>query len=107
MATDDTEIVDLFVQKYGGERLIYDEAVTRGQGDVGVHIKERKNKNGYKLGLDVIKDMYSLANCGGLISGVSQVSLFARLFNRTFDEHYSYDVIVSKKINSNNKNFSL
>jgi hypothetical protein len=101
------DTVQLFLEKYGSEKLIYDKTIRRGSGDVGVHVQEKDNANGYKMGLDVLTDMYTLANCGGLISGLSQVSLFARLFNRTFDEHYSYDVIVSKKINRNNKNFSV
>lgn len=107
LATDDSEIVDLFIQRYGKEILICDEFVSRSTGEIGVHIKESEKKNGYKLGLDVITDMYALANCGGIISGLSQVSLFARLFNKNFNEKYRYDVVVSKAINENHKKFTI
>ena len=107
LATDDTEIVQLFLEKYGTEKLIYDKNISRATGDVGVHIQEKDSANGYKMGLDVLTDMYTLANCGGLISGLSQVSLFARIFNKSFDSQYVYDKIVSKAINKNTKEFRM
>ena len=39
---------------------------------------ERENHH-YKLGLEVLRDMYTLSCCNGIIAGLSNVSIFARI----------------------------
>lgn len=104
LATDDAEILDVFTQRYA-DRLLCDKGITRAVGNVGVHVQTQSNK--YQLGVEVLCDIYALAACGGIISGLSQVSLVARVVKEAAESVYKTDIRLSKGINENGKTFSI
>lgn len=78
LATDSLEAVELF-QKQFGSSLVYYEDVLRSDGEVGVHCLENERENHhYLLGLEVLRDAYTLAACDSLLAGMSNVSLAAQ-----------------------------
>ena len=99
LATDDEILLDEFIRHYGEEQIIYSKNVERGRGQVGIHTNQNKTKTPYYLGLDVIGDMCALSSCGGIVSGMSQVSLIARIYKKSCGEEYLYDCILNKGIN--------
>lgn len=101
LATDDVSTVDLFRKEFG-KNLLYYEDVTRSSGDVSVAFSDNVRENHhYKLALEVIRDMYTLSRCNGLIAGKSQVSICAIIENRR-NSPYEFLKIVDKGNNIGN-----
>ncbi|MDE7325723.1 MAG: hypothetical protein K2N63_05530 [Lachnospiraceae bacterium] len=96
LATDSLEALKLFQAEFG-EHLIFYEDVRRSDGDVGVHLLESDRKNHhYKLGLEVLRDAYSLAACDALIAGKSNVSLGAWYIKLSKGEDYTKVMILDR-----------
>lgn len=101
LATDDSEAIDMFTKKFGG-RLVYYNDVIRTDGDETV-MKSNVDRplHHYQLGLEVIRDSYTLSLCDGLIAGLSNVSIFSRLMKQSKDKKYEYLKILDKGIKYN------
>lgn len=102
LATDDNEILEEFIAHYGKEKILYADDINRGSGTKGIHINAR---DPYRAGVEVICDMACLAGCGGIVSSLSQVGLFARIYKKSMNTKYVEDVIVSNGINTNGQVF--
>jgi len=107
VATDDQEILDEFLKRYGSENVLYAKDVVRGTGTRGIHTTEDMTREHHKylLGLEVLCDMCALASCGGLISSMSQVSLMSRIYKKSKDEEFLYDQVIDKGVNAKGKMF--
>lgn len=103
LATDDDEILQEFQNKYT-DKVVYYKDVCRGNGTAGAHttVNERKFHH-YKLGLEVLRDMYTLAACEGLIAGISQVSLATRILKKSKNDSFRYLKIINNGINKRGK----
>ncbi len=53
----------------------------------------------YKLGLEVLRDIYTLANCDSLVCGLSQVSIAAQYINAAIGRKFKKVVILNNGIN--------
>ena len=74
LATDDINALNLFKEKFA-EHLVFYLDVIRSDDNLGAHTKHvDRPLHYYKLGLEVLRDVYTLASCEGLICGLSQVS---------------------------------
>lgn len=105
LATDEEEALMKFVKVFG-DKVLYYKDVYRGNEKTSVAFSENQRKNHhYHLGLEVLRDMYTLAKCDGLIAGMSQVSNIARINKKAMGKEYEYLNIINQGINSNNKNF--
>ena len=79
LATDDNTRLEAFKERYG-ERLLYYEDVHRGEGVRLAILDALDRENTHYLdGLEALRDMYTLAACDGLIAGLSQISISARI----------------------------
>ena len=98
LATDDLEAIRRFTDKFG-DKVIYYTDVVRTDGDETVmkSISDRENHH-YSLGLEVIRDMYTLSACDGIIAGLSNVSLFARIVKLSKNQDYKYMDYMNKGI---------
>lgn len=99
LATDDSSAVGLF-RKVFGDKLLYYPDVVRSDGDETVMKSAVKRENHhYKLGLEVLRDMYTLAACEGLIAGLSQVSYASRIQKLSEGKEWQDLRILDKGIN--------
>lgn len=107
LATDDNSIFEEFIKHYGSQKIVCSEDTIRGTGNIGTHVEDCDNKkrDNYRLGLEVICDMFALSTCGGMISGMSQVGLAARVYKLSQDKCFAFDRIISKGINQRGKIF--
>lgn len=105
LATDEKEAVQMFRDRYG-EMVVCYEDVYRGEGNesVAFSISDRDNHK-YRLAYEVLRDMYTLSKCSGLIAGVSQVSICTRIAKRARDERYDYLNIIDNGKNYNTRKF--
>lgn len=105
VATDDVRILTKFSDRYGS-MLLYYEDVIRGEQNQSVAFCENERKNHkYLLGLEVLRDMYTLTSCQALVAGISQVSLMARVFKKSTGCDYRDKIILDKGYNNNNNIF--
>lgn len=102
IATDDAEALALFKEKFG-DRLLYYHDVTRGEGDTVMNSRDTRENHKYLLGIEVLRDMYTLAACKGLVAGLSQVSFAARIQKKSMGEEYQDLVILNHGINYHKK----
>ena len=98
LATDDIEALDLFKKKFEDKLVIYSDAF-RTEGDRGPHSTESNRPlHHYRLGLEVLRDVYTLANCDGLVCGLSNVSFAARYINLALEKKYEDLIILDNGI---------
>ena len=104
LATDDLQAVGLFQAEFG-DRLAYYDDVYRSDGKETVMKSEATRENHhYLLGLEVLRDMMTLAECDGLVAGLSQVSYSARIQKKSQGKEYDDLVILFKGINEHGEN---
>lgn len=107
LATDDADAV-LAMKKEFGDKLYYYEDVSRSPGDIGVHLlnkKEDDSDRGYRLGYEIIRDVYTLARCNALIAGRSKVTTVAQIVKLSQNESYEHLEILFNGIYSKGKVF--
>ena len=107
LATEDQNNLDKFIAKYG-DRLIYYKDIMRSSTiDSPILIKDknlkRKDNHKYNLAKDVMLDMMSLMQCTGIITGMSQVPICARIWKLSRNEQYLDDIIIDKGVFSDRK----
>ncbi len=101
LATDDLEAIECFSKRY--KNIVYYKDVFRAKGNVSVaYSNDERENHHYRLGYEVIRDVYTLGNCQGLIVGASQVNIAARIYKSSIGETYEYFKLIDKGINENN-----
>lgn len=105
LATDDNRILRNFIKRYKWKICSYAD-VLRSENDMSVAFKKDSRKyNQYLLGLEVIRDMYTLSACEGLVCGMSQVSVCAQINKLARKERYQDLVMIDKGVYKNNRLF--
>ena len=105
VATDDQRTLDKFINQYG-EKICYYHDVVRGSSNSSIAFSESSRKNHkYYLGLEVIRDMYTLSMCEGIIAGISQVAICAQINKLARYEAYEDIKIIDKGIYHNHRAF--
>lgn len=98
IATDDGNALEAFKERYKDKVIFYVDAV-RGEDNKGVHLTDHTRENDqYYLGLEVLRDMFTLSECDGLVAGLSQVSFFARIRKKSEGADYDHLKIIDKGI---------
>lgn len=99
IATDDINILNSFIGIFD-DKLLYYEDVFRTSGNLGPHSTENNRPfHHYKLGLEVLRDVYTLAQCNGLICNLSHVSFTARYVNLALNRHFDELIVLNSEIN--------
>lgn len=102
LASDDLEAISCFKKKFKDKICMY-EAV-RGNSMRSVMFSEMNRAfHHFELGYEVLRDVWTLAQCDGLIAGVSQVSICARIMNRSFDRSYMDEIVIDHGLNNGNR----
>lgn len=102
LATDEGRSIELF-QKEFGRRLLFFTDILRSDDGQALHFSKSERRNHkYLLGLEVLRDMYVLSLCDGLVAGVSNVSLTARMMKRSYGKEYEQINILSHGFNQTN-----
>lgn len=106
LATDDKRILENFIKKYG-RRLCYYKDTERGDKNRSVIFDtEDREQHKYLLGLEVIRDMYTLSKCDSLIAGLSQVAICAQIHKIARGERYTTLLTIDKGIYRNSHIFN-
>lgn len=88
LATDDQEILDQFKKKFG-DKLVYYDDVIRSNGTVmNCFIEDERENHHYLLGLEIIRDVYTLAACTGFVCGMSYVSFIVQILKKAKNQKF-------------------
>lgn len=99
IACDSEDTRNYFQQIYN-ERLIFFNDVSlaeRGTHTLAI-FNDRDKKGGFQLGYEVLRDMYAMSMCDGLIAGLSSVSLASLAYKKSRNENFIYLNIIKNKI---------
>ena len=101
LATDSEDTVRYFSKRYGNTVVCYNDVLRSESGSKTLVIFDsnvKRKNNYYWLGYEVLKDMLTLSFCGGLVAGLSHVSLAAEVFKKSRGEEYEYKNMVDQKV---------
>ena len=103
VATDDIRCLKEVKQKITVPLVYYNNTMrSKGNKSVAFERSNRKNNN-YLLGLEVLKDAYTLAASDGFIGCLSQVDIFVQIIKRSQGQRFRSLKIIDKGIVSNNR----
>lgn len=105
VATDDNNILKEFLKKYGEQIRFYDDVERSNNKQSVAFSNSSRKQHKYLLGLEVIRDMYTLSLCSGLIAGTSQVSICAQINKLARKERYANIRIIDKGLYRNSHHF--
>ena len=98
LATDDSRLLSLFKERYN-DKLLYFTDTHREEGEINVSFVDSRREHGHYLnGLEVLRDIYVLAECDGLIAGLSHVSFCARIIRYSLGKKFEYQKILDNGI---------
>ena len=107
LATDEQDAVTRFRQEFGNLVEIFEDTWRADSGDESIAYSHSDRKNHhYLLGLEVVRDQYMLTRCDGLVCGISNLTLSARMMRKAwYDQDYEDLVILNHDLCHNERNF--
>lgn len=103
VATDDLRCLDE-LRKQLTLPIVYYEDVARSDNDKSVAFSKSERKNDrYLLGLEVLRDAYTLSHCAGFVGCLSQVDIFVQIIRKSRGKDFGYKKIIDKGISSTGK----
>ena len=108
LATDDEEAVRTFKEAFGDKLCSYSDVFREDGGEESVAFSNNSREHHkYHLGLEVLRDQYTLTNCDALICGYSNVSFMTRIMRKAWHTEYFKDcILINNGINHNDNSFS-
>ena len=96
IATDDELALKEFLVKYPNLFTYYEDTL-RSSTDMGVHtqVNNRPN-NEYLVKYEIIRDMFTMSKCDGLICGNSNVTIITRIQKKSRNEDWEYFKLIDK-----------
>lgn len=103
VATDDARCLKELKKKLPMP-LVYYKNVIRGDSDKSVAFERNERKhNNYFLGLEVLRDAYTLAACDSFIGCLSQVDIFVRIIKKSSEQEFDFLKIIDKGVFHNDR----
>lgn len=98
LATEEEESLKRMQQEFG-EYLVYYKDIYRNDiGDTFVSVTSERKYHHYLQGYEVLRDMFTLANCRALVTGLTNVSFCAKIMKLSMDDDYEDECILDKGI---------
>lgn len=108
LATDENAIVETFRREFGDKIRVYEDTYRDdGSGESIAFSKSNRSNHHYKLGLEVLRDQYTLTHCDGIVCGYSNITFIARVMRRAwFEDDWEDYVLIDNGLYHNNNRFS-
>lgn len=104
LATDDSNALELFKASFADDLVYYSDVIRSGDNISVMNSKVERKHHHFLLGYEVLRDMMTLAECDGLVAGLSQVSYAARIHRLSSGTQYEDMMILDKGINYHRRN---
>lgn len=87
LATDENSAVQSFKERFGDRVKTYADTYRDEDGDDSIAFSSSDRRmHKYLLGLEVLRDEYTLTQCDGLVCGYSNVTFMARIMRRAWNK---------------------
>jgi hypothetical protein len=108
LATDENAVVELFRREFSDKVKVYEDTFRDdGSGESIAFSQSDRENHHYKLGLEVLRDQYTLTHCDGIICGYSNVTFLARVMRRAwFDGEWEDYCLIDNGLYHNDNSFS-
>lgn len=106
LATDEESTIRLFREQFGDMVKCFTDTFRSTDGSAVHGSENNRSRHKYLLGYEVLRDVYTLAQCQGLVAGVSNVSFFATVINQAGFKEYEDLKISYHGMNHNAKNYT-
>lgn len=108
LATDENAVVESFRQEFGEAVRVYGDTYRDdGSGESIAFSKSDRKDHHYRLGLEVLRDQYTLTHCQGIVCGYSNITFLARVMRRAwFDCDWEDYCLIDNGLFHNNNSFS-
>lgn len=98
LATDDNEILTAFEGVFK-DKLLYYKEVERSSGTrMNCYGESGRDNHRYRLGLEIVRDVYTLSLCNGLVCGRSYVAYTARILKKSYEQEYEEIRCINTKL---------
>lgn len=108
LATDESSVVDKFREQFNDKVVIFEDTFRDdGSGESIAFSKSDRDNHHYRLGLEVLRDQYTLTHCNGIVCGYSNITFIARVMRRAwFENDWEDYVLINNGLYHNNNRFS-
>lgn len=108
LATDESAVVTRFRQEFGDLVKVYEDTFRDdGSGESIAFSQSERENHHYKLGLEVLRDQYTLTHCEGIVCGYSNITFIARVMRRAwFDREWEDYCLIDNGLYHNKNSFS-
>lgn len=108
LATDENSVVERFRQEFGESVRVYGDTYRDdGTGESVAFSKSDREMHHYKLGLEVLRDQYTLTHCDGIVCGYSNITFLARVMRRGWlKEEWEDYCLIDNGLFHNDNSFS-
>lgn len=108
LATDENAVVERFRREFGGAVKVYEDTYRDdGSGESVAFSKSDRPNHHYRLGLEVLRDQYTLTRCEGIVCGYSNITFIARVMRRAwYDLGWADYCLIDNGLFHNNNSFS-
>ena len=108
LATDENAVVERFRQEFGDKVKVYEDTYRDdGSGESIAFSKSEREHHHYKLGLEVLRDQYTLTHCEGIVCGYSNITFIARVMRRAwFEKGWEDYCLIDNGLYHNKNSFS-
>ncbi len=108
LATDENAVVEKFRQEFGDAVRVYDDTYRDDGSGVSIAFSQSDRENHhYRLGLEVLRDQYTLTHCEGIVCGYSNITFLARVMRRAwFDRNWEDYCLIDNGLFHNDNSFS-
>ena len=109
LATDENAVVERFREEFGGLVKVYEDTYRDdGSGESIAFSKSEREHHHYRLGLEVLRDQYTLTNCAGIVCGYSNITFIARVMRRAwFEQEWEDYCLINNGLYHNDNSFSM
>jgi hypothetical protein len=83
LATDENSVVERFRKEFGDIVKVYGDTYRdNGTGESVAFSTSDRKLHHYRLGMEVLRDQYTLTHCAGIVCGYSNITFLARVMRR-------------------------
>lgn len=98
LATEDPILLNQFIDKFGDSLVYYKDVLRSSESHTALARAGKTDWYHYRMGYEVVRDAYTLAECDSLVAGTHNVPLAARIIKCAQDKKYKICNIIDHGI---------
>lgn len=106
LATDDKGAIKKFKEAFGECLLLYQDVFRESDGDSIAYSSSERQNHHYLLGLEVLRDAYTLTCCDSVVCGDSNISYGVRMMRQAwFEKPFDHFILIDNGVYHNDNYF--